>query len=148
MDERMNEIGAFCETYGNTIPNRILEYLMENEDLDFAVGDMAKELQISKPKAYEIIGNFEKKGYVKKSRIVGKTQLYILNKENSRVKLFLGDFKECLRIVAEEYSEESLCEDTNICKEKDYVLAHVFLGKVDVTKKIVGGAWHGNKKKS
>ena len=136
----MNEIGAFCETYGNTIPNRILEYLMENEDLDFAVGDMAKELQISKPKAYEIIGKFEKKGYVRKSRIVGKTQLYILNKENSRVKLFLRDFKECLRIVAEEYSEESLCEDTNTCKKDDYVLARVFLGNIDVTKKILGGA--------
>ncbi len=130
----MKEMGAFCETYGNTIPNRILEYSMENEDLDFAVGDMAKELEISKPKAYEIIGNFEKKGYVKKSRIVGKTQLYMLNKENSRVKLFLRNFKECLRLIAEEYSEESSC------KKNNYVLARVFLGKVDVTKKITGGA--------
>ena len=140
MNERMNEIGAFCETYGNTIPNRIIEYLMENQDLDFAVGDMAKELEISKPKAYEIIGEFEKKEYVKKSRIVGKTQLYILNKDNSRVKLFLNDFKECLRLVVEENSEESLCENPNICKEGDYLLARVFLGKIDVTQKIYGGA--------
>ena len=135
-----NEHGAFCETYGNTISNRILEYLMENEDLDFAVGDMAKELKISKPKAYEIIGDFEKKGYVKKSRIIGKTQLYILNKEDSRVKLFLRDFKECLRIVADEYSEESSCSNADACKEKNYVLARVFLGNVDITQKIIGGA--------
>ena len=101
---------------------------------------MAKELQISKPKAYEIIGEFEKKGYLKKSRIVGKTQLYILNKENSRVKLFLNDFKECLRLVVEENSEESLCEDSNTCKVRDYLLARVFLGNVDVTKKMLGGA--------
>lgn len=140
MKERMNEVGAFCETYGNTIPNRVLEHLMENEDLDFAVGDMAKELQISKPKAYEIIGEFEKKGYVKKSRIVGKTQLYILNKDNSRVKLFLNDFKECLRFVVEENSEESLCVNPNTCKDGDYLLARVFLGNVDVTKKVLGGA--------
>ena len=140
MNERMNEKGAFCETYGNTIPNRILEYLMENEDLDFAVGDMAKELQISKPKSYEIIGEFEKKGYLKKSRIVGKTQLYILNKESSRVKLFLNDFKECLRLVVEENSEESLCENPNTCKESDYLLARVFVGNMDITKKILGGA--------
>ena len=131
----MNEIGAFCETYGNTIPNRILEYLMENGDLDFAVGDMAKEIQISKPKAYEIIGEFEKKGYVKKSRIVGKTQLYILNKENSRVKLFLDNFKECLRIIAQEQSGEFL-SDAN----KDYILARVFVGKTDITKKVLEGA--------
>lgn len=125
----MNETGAFCETYGGTIPNRILEYLMETEDLDFAVGDMAKELEISKPKAYEVISEFEKKGYVNKTRIVGKTQLYTLNKANLRVKLFLKDFKECLRIVAEEHSEEN-----------DYVLAKVFLGNTDVAQKISGGA--------
>jgi len=95
--------GVFCETYGNTIKNRVLEYLLENQDLDFAVGDMAKELGISKPKAYEVIKEFEKKKYVHKSRIVGKTQLYILTKENKRVRLFLRDFKECLKLVAEEY---------------------------------------------
>jgi len=139
MKERKREIGAFCETYGNTISNRILEYMMENQELDFAVGDMAKELGISKPKAYEIIGYFEKKGYVKRSRIVGKTQLYLLNKENQRVKLFLGDFKECLRLIAEEYSETDMDKNTDNCVEKDYILARVFLGNLDITKKILGG---------
>ena len=99
---QMNEIGAFCEVYGNTIRNRILEYLLENQDLDFAVGDMAKELGISKPKAYDIIKEFVRIGYVKKSRIIGKTQLIMLNREDKRVKLFLKDFRECLRLVAEE----------------------------------------------
>ncbi len=97
--------GAFCETYGNTIKNRVLEYLLENHSLDIAVGDMAKEVKISRPKAYEIIAEFGKKGYVIKSRIIGKTQLYKLNKANNKVKLFLRDFKECLRMVVEEHSE-------------------------------------------
>lgn len=104
---KMLKNGAFCETYGNTINNRILEYLLENQDLDFAVGDMARELEISRPKAYEVVKEFEKKRYVKKSRIVGKTQLYILSKENKRVRLFLRDFKECLKLVAEEYKEKT-----------------------------------------
>ena len=81
--------------------------MLENQYLDFAVGDMAKELKISKPKAYEVIRKFEKKEYVEKSRIIGKTQLYKLNKENRRVKLFLKDFKECLKIVVEEFHEKS-----------------------------------------
>lgn len=102
----MNETGAFCETYGNTIHNRILEYLLENSDIDFAVGDMARELGISKPKAYEMIRHFEERQYIKKSRVVGRTQLYLLKKDNKRVKLFLSNFRECLRLVAEEYSEE------------------------------------------
>ncbi len=99
---KMNQKGMFCEVYGHSIRNRILEYALENKGLDFAVGDMAKECSISKPKAYEIIKKFESKGYIKKSRIVGRTQLYMLNEESKRVKLFLRDFKECLKIVVQE----------------------------------------------
>jgi len=100
------QTGAFCETYGNTIRNRFLEYLLENQDLDITLGDAAKEIKASRPKVYEIASEFLGKKYLKKSRIVGKTQLYKLNKENARVKLFLKDFKECLRIVVEEKGED------------------------------------------
>lgn len=106
-------IGIFCETYGNTINNRILEYLLENQSLDFAIGDMTKELRISRPKAYEVMRDFEKKEFVKKSRIVGKTQLYLLNKENKRVQLFLKTFRECLKLVVEEYEEKPRNKNLN-----------------------------------
>lgn len=103
---KKNEKGAFCETYGATIENLIIEYLLENQDLDIAIGNMAKELGISRPKAYDVIENFKKKGYVVKSRIVGKTQLYKLDKENIRVKIFLRNFDECLQLVIDEHSEK------------------------------------------
>jgi len=136
----MVEIGAFCETYGNTIQNRILEYVLENQDIDFAIGDMAKELEISKPKAYEVIKYFLEKGYIEKSRVVSNTQLYKLNKENKRVKLFLKDFKECLRLIAEEYSEDELNIEEHKCEESQPILARVFLGNIDITEKIFSGA--------
>ncbi len=107
MKMKESEAGAFCETYGVTIENSILEYLLENQDLDFAIGDMAEELDVSRPKAYEVMKDFEVKGYVMKSRIIGKTQLYKLNKDNIRVKIFLRNFEECLRLVIEENSEIS-----------------------------------------
>jgi sugar-specific transcriptional regulator TrmB len=94
--------------YGDTIENEIMEYLFENKGLDFAAGDMAKELNISRPKVYAVIKKFENKGYVRKSRIVGKTQLYLLDRENPRVNLFLKTFNECLRIITEENSEKEL----------------------------------------
>jgi sugar-specific transcriptional regulator TrmB len=134
---KMENIGAFCETYGNTINNRVLEYLLENKNLDFAVGDMAKELGISKPKAYEVIKEFEEKGYVKKSRIIGKTQLYILNKENRRVKLFLRDFKECLKMVVEEYEEKSHCSADNKTDQEKAIFADVYIGGVNIKEKLL-----------
>jgi len=97
----MRKGGAFCKSYGLNTNNLALEYLLENQGLDFAIGNLAKDAGISRPKAYEIIKSFEKKEIVKKSRMIGKTQLYLLNKNNPLAKLFLKDFKECLRIIAE-----------------------------------------------
>ena len=97
--------GAFVEVHGDTLANRVLEYLLENQDIDIAVGDLAEEISISRPKAYEIIAQFEKKKYVIKSRVVGRTQLYKINKSNRRIRLFMRMFLECLRIIAEEYAE-------------------------------------------
>jgi CTP-dependent riboflavin kinase len=95
--------GVFCEIYGCSIKNLILEYLMENHGLDFAIGDLARYLDISRPKAYQLVYEFEKKGYVKKSRVVGRTQLFILNGQNKRVKLLLNNFEECLKVVLDEH---------------------------------------------
>ena len=102
----MEKMGIFCDMYGESIRNRVLEYLLENRELDIAVGDMAKEIGISRPKAYEVIKEFEKKKFIIKSRIVGKTQLYMLHKENDVVKLHIKNFKECLKLVAAEYGEK------------------------------------------
>ena len=107
--------GAFCEVYGNTIGNMVMEYLLENRGLDFAVGDMAKELGISRPKAYDVMKSFEKQGYACKSRVIGKTQPYLLDKGNERVKLFIKSFNECLRIIAEENSAEALVAEARKC---------------------------------
>jgi len=103
----MTKTGAFCGIYGDTLQNKVLEYLMENQGLDFAVCDVARQLKISKPTAYSIIEKFAKKGYVKKSRIVGKIQLYILETKNARVKLFLETFKECINLVMLEAGSRS-----------------------------------------
>jgi len=94
--------GIFCEVYGKSMHNLVLEYLLENQDLDFAIGDLAKEVKISRPKAYEVIKELLKKKYVKKSRVIGKTQLYMLDKSNKRVKLLIRNFIECLKLAYEE----------------------------------------------
>ncbi|MBI5003050.1 hypothetical protein HZC31_06715 [Candidatus Woesearchaeota archaeon] len=106
--------GVFCDVYGDTIENQVLEYLLENQDLDVAVGDMAYELTISRPKAYQVIALFEGKRYVQKSRIIGNTQLYKLNKADKHVQLFLRDFKECLRLVVEEHQTSTLIRSARV----------------------------------
>ena len=99
------EYGMFCEVYGKSLRNLIIEFLLENKGLDFAIGDAAKELGMSRPAAYKIIKELENEKIVKKSRVVSGTQLYLLNEENIKAKLLIKNFKECLKIVVEEESQ-------------------------------------------
>jgi predicted transcriptional regulator len=99
-----DEPGCFCEVYGTTLDNRILELILVNGECDWAIGDIARDLKISRPKAYEVIADFEKKGIVKKTRIIGRTQLYTINKDNPISKIYLRNFNECLNMVVEEYT--------------------------------------------
>ncbi|MGV8172224.1 MAG: hypothetical protein ACP5OA_06050 [Candidatus Woesearchaeota archaeon] len=103
---RYDKDDAFCEVYGFTLNNLVWGYLLENRRIGIAVGDMAKELGISRPKAYQIIEEFTKKRYVVKSRIIGKTQLYELDKDNPIVKIYIRNFKECIQMVVDEYKSK------------------------------------------
>jgi len=97
-------IGVFCEIYGSSIRNQIIEFFLENQSGDFAVSSLAEELKISRPKAYEYVQKFEKQGYVSKSRVIGRTQLYKLDKSHKHVKILMKSFMNCLDLVVEEHS--------------------------------------------
>ncbi len=94
--------GMFCKVYGSGLRNRVLEYMLEFGELDFAAGDIAKEIGISRPKTYQIIAELELQKIIKKSRVVSGTQLYVLNDELLQVKLLKRSFRECLKLVLEE----------------------------------------------
>jgi predicted DNA-binding protein YlxM (UPF0122 family) len=93
--------GVFCRVYGNSLRNKVLEYMLEFGELDFATGDIARELQISRPKVYQIIGELVSSNILIKSRIVSGTQLYSLNNNLNLVKLLKKSFKECLKVTVE-----------------------------------------------
>lgn len=99
-------IGKYCEIYGNTKENIVMEYFLEAYDSDMAVSEVYMIENISKPKVYQIIYRFMKKGLVVKSRVIGKTQMYKLNTENPIVKIYIRNFKECLNMVFEQYSKK------------------------------------------
>lgn len=94
---------AFCEVFGFTTENKVLGEILVMRNVDIAISDMAEDIGISKPKAYEIMARFEKRGIVKKTRIIGKTQLYALNKEHPHSKILMRSFKDCLRMAVDGY---------------------------------------------
>ncbi len=105
---KKSEYGTFCKIYGKSLRNKVLEFILELRELDFAVSDILEEINISKPKLYQIIKELEEDNIIKKCREVSGTQLFILNQKDEKVKLLIQSFNECLKIVIEEFKEEPI----------------------------------------
>ena len=105
---KRKEFGAFCKVYGKTLRNKVLEFILELGELDFAVSDILEEVDISKPKLYDIVRELEDEKIIRRSREVAGTQLYVLNRRNEKVKLLIGSFNECLKTIIDELEEPEL----------------------------------------
>ena len=123
---KKNEYGTFCKIYGKSLRNKVLEFILELRELDFAVSDILGEINISKPKLYQIIKELEEENIIKKSREVSGTQLFILNKKDEKVKLLIQSFNECLRKVIDELKEYPVLE------------AEVYVDNVNILDKLAG----------
>jgi len=123
---KKNEYGTFCKIYGKSLRNKVLEFILELRELDFAVSDILGEINISKPKLYQIIKELEEENIIKKSREVSGTQLFILNKKDEKVKLLMQSFNECLRKVIDELKEYPVLE------------AEVYVDNVNILDKLTG----------
>lgn len=124
--------GAFCEQYGNSMRNRALEHFLENMGDRISVGQMAEELEISKPKAYQIVKDLIKEKLVVKSKKFRGAQLYDLNKSNPRVKLLEKNFGEVLDMVVKEYSPKK----KSGIEEQNELLRELIKGVNELKRKI------------
>ena len=77
------------EVIGDTIENRIIDFLIEGIGLDYTKKDIADNCNISRPTLYKILPKLVKEGLVKPTRTIGRSQLYSLNRENDKVKALL-----------------------------------------------------------
>lgn len=100
------ETGIFCEVFGDNPQNRILEFFISLRELDHSVGDMARELDLNKATAYNVMGRLIKRKIVLKSREVSGAQLYKLNTELPEVKIMIIAFNKALEIILNENSEK------------------------------------------
>jgi Fe2+ or Zn2+ uptake regulation protein len=93
--------GIFCEMFGTSVRNRVLEFLLEMRELDFGAGDIAEETGLSRASVYNMVECLLKEGYVVESRIVSGAQLYGLNKKEKKVKVLILVFNLLLKTFIE-----------------------------------------------
>ena len=122
-----NEFGAFCKVYGKTLRNRVLEFILEMGELDWAVSDIMEEVNISKPKLYQIIKELEEGNIITVTREVSGTELYVLNLREKKAQILMESFKKCLNEVIDKHIEEQVVE------------AEVFVNGVSILDLLKGG---------
>jgi len=77
------------ETIGDSIENRILDFLIEGRGLDYSKKDIAEGCGISRPTVYAVLPRMIKQCTIKSTRAIGRIQLYTLNESNAKVKIIL-----------------------------------------------------------
>lgn len=95
------ERSLLIEFLGDTPLIRVIDFLIENSTFDYTKTEIAENSGISRASIYNIWPTLEKFELVKKSRQIGNTTLYKLNKENPVVqKLIELDLK-----ISKEYAD-------------------------------------------
>lgn len=83
------EKSLLLETIGDTVGNRIVDFLIEGRGISYSKKDIADGCDISRPTVYKILPQLIKDGLVKVVQKVGRITLYTMNSENERVKTLL-----------------------------------------------------------
>jgi hypothetical protein len=90
-------MGLFLEHTADTPSFRILEYFLEARETDHAASDVIALTGVPRSTFYAVWPRFVRHGYVRQTRIVGKTPLYALERTNPYVHAYLTLFDTCLR---------------------------------------------------
>ncbi len=83
------EKSMLLETIGNTLENRVIDFLIEGKGISYSKKDIAEGCAISRPTIYKILPSLVKNGIIKIDRKIGKITLFKLNETNERVRKLL-----------------------------------------------------------
>ncbi|MDO8628349.1 MAG: hypothetical protein Q7R56_01185 [Nanoarchaeota archaeon] len=98
--------GTFCELFGATPKNRILEEYFTFGKGDYPINGIAENTGVKKSTAYKIATELINKGYLLPTRKIGGMQFYKLNQENPDIQLLLQIDKLILQQLGKAYEQQ------------------------------------------
>jgi biotin operon repressor len=85
---------VFVETFGDSPYVRVLDFFLTFKDFDYSKSQVAQETGVSRVTIEKIWGALARKGFIAKTRVIGRAELYKLNTANPGVRSLLElDFK-------------------------------------------------------
>lgn len=83
-------VSAFLKLEGNTVKNRLWNFLIIHSEFDYSMKDIAKFSEVSYTALKEIWKALIKRKIVIYIRNIGKAKMYKLNRENPQVEKFIN----------------------------------------------------------
>ncbi len=83
-------VSTFLKLEGNTVKNRIWNFLILHSEFDYSMKDIAKFSKVSYTALKEMWKEFVERKIVTHTRDVGKARMYTLNRDNSQVEKFIN----------------------------------------------------------
>ena len=108
-----HDAGPLERLFGNTVTARILDFMHIFRDWDYSKQDISKNSDVSPRHAAKAIDKLEKLELIKKTRNVGRAQMYQYNMQNQAAQLLQ---KFALELAGQEAQKIA---DQEIAKEED-----------------------------
>ena len=99
-------VSAFLKLEGNTVRNRIWNFLIIHSEFDYSMKDTARFSDVSYTALKQIWKEFIKRGIVLYTRNVGKAKMYKLNIENPLVEKFTDYYWSVVNLEADKQLKE------------------------------------------
>lgn len=96
---------AFLTLEGNTVKNRLWNFLILHSEFDYSMKDIAKFSEVSYTALKEIWKEFIQRNIVVHTRDVGKAKMYTLNRENPQVEKFVTYYWSVVDSIINEKKE-------------------------------------------
>ncbi len=98
--------GIYCKVCGVNPRNKILEFFLEMRELDFSIGDVARETGLNRVTAYNTMSELIKEDLILPTRKVSGGQLYKLNLKSREVQLLIETFNFLLGKIVEKHTKK------------------------------------------
>ena len=99
---------VFLNLEGNTVKNRLWNFLIVHSEFDYSMKDIAKFSEVSYTALKEIWKEFVKRNIVIHTRDVGKAKMYQLNRDNSQVEKFVDYYWSVVSSEVEKNLEKEM----------------------------------------
>lgn len=96
------ENSMLINVIGDSMENVILDFLIGGIGMDYSKKDISDGCNISRPTIYKVLPQMLKEGTIKKTRTLGRSALYTLNKDSKKVQYLLKLEEILLKVSFEE----------------------------------------------